>query len=1085
MPARINIHVSESARSRQARRYADDAFNRGLLIFSPDPQGNGLEQLKTVEAEKAREILNALKQQLRATNGTTKSGYLKLMHTRQIGENRMVLERKSRLQSWFARGRRMARTGEVIVDLLKKSGCASPQQIRNIETYLARRGMAGTRTIAELLNRIDLTADPYASIGREALEKRGKIISDAWQAAGLPPSEDLNRVIEQSVKSAPLSMDVGYQLSNVLATTHPTPTARQAGIVFKALIDCDDPLNPTLSQTSLGACLSVHHEVLQKASASAGGANAAQADPAALLTVEQKASLLAELLLYTTRGREHNLPGLLRACSNLDPAASVTATARLLRQSIEARQPALANASTLIAALEAVERTDIKLNPQGLAQNPAQIDSALTEAVSAHRNHQGPIQVAIAEDDPGADPQARAQSAEDNGRSISHFLAQASARGIAVSGRFVPLMLRPPPPGGSYRIANAAIAIGPEQPANGAANEISLRNSSIEGSLVAIPQQEHLRLDLTQSQLNGSTLSILVDPSGLTIEGIESASLEGCSILLRFDKLYEALRHRSSRTQSRILQTLFIGSNQSPPSVNIGHVIAALPDRYAGLKVSLLRQVLVDALDGRPDIALRFAAAVLRTQPRLLENPGVAQAMSTILSGVTQTVLRGSDRPWERLLRYENLCAGVPALANMLKQDPGFIEAQLRKAEFDPVACRQGLEPVLRALGDLSEADRLRWMSGNLGVAHVLLYREPGAAHPDWDPTGSLRRTLVNTLVSVPVVARGLDYKIAVFDYESLAEDPDARRQQRVDAYEGGGPMPIGRSTNHFAIISPEVMAELIAGRPIEGFFAQQGHMLTIDQGAQAVEQIEATHQRSFDRFKDAGLDTVVGEAARQQGQHILSDVPTGLPADLQAKLAARHSQGQLGQALDQDEVKAIGEFTEGIRAPGNPVPLEYSPGWGSPTLSTEHLKQLRDHMVATGIPDEGANFSGYLMLLASVYARLSSAAGFGTEDDSVMPLRGYSYALLNHAKLEGEAFSGADRRIPPAGIIDATAKLLRSDQCANIISADIMLPAAQFSAPEIFAFLVPSGWRHLGMRETNRLRELRATTAANPAAAV
>jgi hypothetical protein len=260
--------------------------------------------------------------------------------------------------------------------------------------------------------------------------------------------------------------------------------------------------------------------------------------------------------------------------------------------------------------------------------------------------------------------------------------------------------------------------------------------------------------------------------------------------------------------------------------------------------------------------------------------------------------------------------------------------------------------------------------------------------------------------------------------------------------------------------------------------------MLTIDQGDVAEGPITAAHQRAFDRFRDAKLDPILAQAVGLKGAHILSQRPDErFPADVHTRLADRHAQGQNHQTLNDAELNALREYLVEIRAAGLEATIENCPEWGGTVLSPQHLQDLRAHMLAAGIPDGDANFSGYLMVLASVYARLSSAAGFGTEDESIQALRGYSHALLNHAKLVGDQFSGADRRIPEAPMVDEIARQLRSNQCANILSADVMLPLARLHAQDIFEWLAPSGWRHLGPRETNVLRALRTRLAANAVA--
>jgi hypothetical protein len=266
-------------------------FNRGNM-FAPISDrlwGDGIAQLKEISSAEARVILSDLRTQLQSRNGT-KSGYLKLMHTSQVGLDQMVIERKSRLQTWFSREGKMARSGQAILDLLRKSGAASPQQLQDLETYLGRRGMAGTRAVAELLNRIDLNTDPYEAIGSESCRQRGEAISNAWQAAGLVPSDDLQNFISQWAGAAPLSAQLNFELLDLLMRTQPRPTAAQAGMMIRALVDSDDPRNPACGLVMVGAMLRHYHAYLVQSSQPEGGSSAAQAQGqpgASDLTAEQ------------------------------------------------------------------------------------------------------------------------------------------------------------------------------------------------------------------------------------------------------------------------------------------------------------------------------------------------------------------------------------------------------------------------------------------------------------------------------------------------------------------------------------------------------------------------------------------------------------------------------------------------------------------------------------------------------------------------------------------------------------------------------------------------------------------------------
>jgi hypothetical protein len=1093
MPTTIRLNVPESAQSRTQRELSREMFYRGNM-FAPISDrlwGDGVAQLKEISSAEARVILSDLRTQLRGRHGT-KSGYLKLMHTSKVGRDQMVIERKNRLQTWFSREGKMARSGHAILDLLRKSGAASPQQLQDLETYLGRRGMAGTRAVAELLNRIDLDADPYEAIGSEACQKRGEAISNAWQAAGLAHTDDLQNFIHQSAATPP-SGKFEFAVAELLMKTQPTPTAVQAGRVIRALLDSDDRHNPAYGAAMIATIVVKYHKHLERSRQrhEAGVPEGRAEEPGVeSLAPAQASELFADLLIEVSRGHEDWLPSLLRMCAYMKSVDDMPMTVARLRRSIESRNPAVSNASTVLQSLDSAHQVDLTLNARELPNNGNRDEQ--THALAAQAQTQrGYVTVGIDLPDEDIDAAGQDEAADRAAAQVRDFLAQSFAQGMTVSGNFTAVDMTSTPPPTQYRLVNSAItltgdsrALDGNVPRIGA--DLDLRRSSIQQSIIKLVPQPGLRVDLNQTRLDGSTLNIAIDQdSSLSLTGLETVSLDGTSILLSLSTLRQQLHQQSPRQQTETLMDLFIGRQGMAPRVDIAHMIKQLPARYASLKVSLFLQVLEEAFESRPDLALRFAANALRVEPRLLTNPAVKTSVEAVLNRVADRVWAERETPVQAFERYVRLCDEAPVLKQLLDTHPGFTRYQsLQKAQTDPRGCRDNLEPVFRALTSLNEAQRQRWMKTNLGAAHILLHRAAGAGNPDWDANGELRRTLLNTLVSVPVVARGLDFYLQDIDYVPLSQDPTVRQQQRVDKYDQDGLIPVGQSGTHFALLSADVMAAFVQGQPIDGFFARQDQMLTIDQGDVAEGPITAAHQRAFDRFRDAKLDPILAQAVGLKGAHILSQRPDErFPADVHARLADRHAQGQNHQTLNTAELDALGEYMVEIRAAGLEATIESCPEWGGAVLSPQHLQDLRAHMLAAGIPDGDANFSGYLMVLASVYARLSSAAGFGTEDESIQALRGYSHALLNHAKLVGDQFSGADRRIPEAPLVDEIARQLRSNQCANILSADVMLPLARLHAPDIFEWLAPSGWRHLGARETNVLRALRTGLAANAVA--
>ncbi|MEN9762078.1 MAG: hypothetical protein RI906_1904, partial [Pseudomonadota bacterium] len=607
MPTNIRLNVPESAQSRRQRELSREMFNRGNM-FAPISDrlwGDGIAQLKEISSAEARVILSDLRTQLQSRNGT-KSGYLKLMHTSQVGLDQMVIERKSRLQTWFSREGKMARSGQAILDLLRKSGAASPQQLQDLETYLGRRGMAGTRAVAELLNRIDLNTDPYEAIGSESCRQRGEAISNAWQAAGLVPSDDLQNFISQWAGAAPLSAQLNFELLDLLMRTQPRPTAAQAGMMIRALVDSDDPRNPACGLVMVGAMLRHYHAYLVQSSQPEGGSSAAQAQGqpgASDLTAEQHDEFIADLVLETTRGREHWLAALLQSFAQTGSVADVPMMVERLRQSIEARNPPIVDATDILRSLSTANRVDLTLDTRLRLENQAWDEQTRTLAAQAQQQR-GYVQVAIsvpdqnqgaaeqigaadhsAEQDPSSEPEAR--QAEASGRAaalLRDFLSQSAAQGMTVSGNFSDVSLGSPQPLTQYRMVNSLVRLTPDISAqNGvvppAVPHINLSQSSIQHSAITLMSEDGLSVNLQQARLDGSVVALdLHANSGLQVTGLNTASLEGTSIVLAYRTLNEQLVHLRPNDRVSTLVNLFVGfpGERIAPRVDITGIIAQL-----------------------------------------------------------------------------------------------------------------------------------------------------------------------------------------------------------------------------------------------------------------------------------------------------------------------------------------------------------------------------------------------------------------------------------------------------------------------------------------------------------------------------
>lgn len=119
-------------------------------------------------------------------------------------------------------------------------------------------------------------------------------------------------------------------------------------------------------------------------------------------------------------------------------------------------------------------------------------------------------------------------------------------------------------------------------------------------------------------------------------------------------------------------------------------------------------------------------------------------------------------------------------------------------------------------------------------------------------------------------------------------------------------------------------------------------------------------------------------------------------------------------------------------------------------TITDEHFEKIC--AAFPGLTEQA--HPALLFVLATVFVRYSSAAVFGTEQDSPAPLRFYASALLNKLKqLDGNLFN----QINDSGLQDA----LFADACTDTLAGDMRsLARANPIIRSVYDLVMPEMWK-------------------------
>jgi hypothetical protein len=140
-------------------------------------------------------------------------------------------------------------------------------------------------------------------------------------------------------------------------------------------------------------------------------------------------------------------------------------------------------------------------------------------------------------------------------------------------------------------------------------------------------------------------------------------------------------------------------------------------------------------------------------------------------------------------------------------------------------------------------------------------------------------------------------------------------------------------------------------------------------------------------------------------------------------------------------------------------------PRWGNDArLSEAHLSELRQNMSRLGHGETEADFAKYLFCLAALYTKISGAHGFGSEGESVLPLRFYGFMLMKASEeidqtvlSQQELYGHIDRYGDRA---KGFQEIFTADRCADLLGSDLLRTARaidrdmlqRVASPEYFA---------------------------------
>ncbi len=230
----------------------------------------------------------------------------------------------------------------------------------------------------------------------------------------------------------------------------------------------------------------------------------------------------------------------------------------------------------------------------------------------------------------------------------------------------------------------------------------------------------------------------------------------------------------------------------------------------------------------------------------------------------------------------------------------------------------------------------------------------------------------------------------SVYDWINLEDGPRSDLRQRdLDGYyfpTTGGLVARMLPATVDDVILPQ------GARPLqEGLVA-----FSIDDGGQVRSLVDGDEQ--FDaRAIYAAEPVFLGRALRKLESAPCEKVAECLLKDAPEPLRTRFNDVLRGSNEPMDEATQFGPVLAAVenasRTPGLVLAVNR---WGAEArLSDAHLAELREIMTRSGIPDTPQNFAKYLFSLSALFTKISGAHGFGSEQQSVIPLRFYGFMLM------------------------------------------------------------------------------------------
>ena len=601
-----------------------------------------------------------------------------------------------------------------------------------------------------------------------------------------------------------------------------------------------------------------------------------------------------------------------------------------------------------------------------------------------------------------------------------------------------------------------------------------IRNSSYSNSLLRVRPRGTLEFD--RVNLDDSVLVIDPTTSRINILGLNTCSLERTDIRISGYAINEAFADRKDHESEAVMKArLELGLRWAGDSCKL---IASIPDRYAGIKVNLAMDwinALASVGGSSKSSCDRVICDLISTIPELLYVPEVMETYKRSAESIFENAGTENGVDFNKLTtQHLKLAEKIPVAKAFLDQSETFktakLLASLSRSDADPRRLTlDERDRFVRVFLTMNEDARNRWLSAHSAVTAIALQPREGESaliDPSNDgPAQDANEHLIaahRLLIKHPgiraallVWAQSVDYSITEDNHDAQSDEA-LLRTSLASAVILNGSAPAANAPHHAVVVRGETLLDFVRGQPINAQLQDMRHVYVLDmralgqeaQNANGINIQNTQGMRKFDKARDTGIDPLLRQAVVAPGQNIVS---TNL---------AYHFKTERLRPLFEQSIDGRRPISSDDAAQ---IHSDLATYWvDDMRVSAEYLRGLRKNMAELGIADTNANFSAYLFQLAAVFTRFSSVSAMGTDSESIAGLRGHAARLLNHAN-EIARQNPEPRLIPGDNYMKLLSEQLTTNQCADILSKDMMLPASRSKAPGIFDMTIPDAWRHWG----------------------